>query len=189
MTLLYLGIALWILVHLFKRVTPGARRALADALPKGADRGVISLLLLLSLVLIVVGYRRAEFVPLYDPFPGAGYVNNLLMYVTIVLFGMGSSKGSMRAWLRHPMLMGVVVWGMSHILVNGDLASVILFVSMIVWAIVQMVAINVTDPSWERPEPGPVKRNFVLLGIAAVLYGVIAGVHTALGRNPFLGSY
>lgn len=189
MILMIIGIALWVAVHLMKRVAPGARAALANRFPGGADRGVIAALLALALVLIVIGYRRADFVPVYDPFPGAGHINNLLMYVSIVLFGMGSSKGSMRAWLRHPMLMGVVVWGIAHLLVNGDMASIVLFVSMIVWAIVEMAVINATAGPWTRPEPGPFARNFVLLAIAAVLYAIIAAVHIWLGRNPFLGSY
>lgn len=189
MILLIVGIALWVAVHLFKRIAPSARDALADRLPGGRDRGVIALLLLLSLVLIVIGYRRADFIPVHDSFPGAGHINNVLMYVAVVLFGMGSSKGSMRSWLRHPMLMGVVVWGIAHILVNGDLASVILFTAMIVWAIVEMAVINATAGPWQRPEPGPFARNFVLLGIAAVLYAIIAAIHIFLGRNPFLGSY
>lgn len=189
MTYLIIGIALWALAHLLRRILPGLRSALAETLPSGADRGVIALALLVSLVLMVLGYRRADFVPVYDPLPGAGHLNNLLMYVAIVLFGMGSSKGSMRAWLRHPMLWGVIVWGGAHLLVNGDLASVVLFGSMIVWAGVEMVAINASEGPWQRREPGPFARNFILLGIAAVLYALIASVHIWLGYNPFLGTY
>lgn len=189
MTLLIIGIVLWVAVHLLKRLAPGIRATLHERLPAGADRGVIALLLVLSLVLIVIGYRGMDFVPVYDPFPGAGHLNNLLMYIAVVLFGMGSSKGSMRAWLRHPMLTGVVVWGVAHLLVNGDLASLILFGAMIVWAVTEMLVINAAEGPWKRPEPGPFARNFILLAIAAVLYAIIAVVHIWLGRNPFLGSY
>lgn len=189
MSYLILGILLWAAVHLFKRVVPTGRAAMAATLPKGADRGVIAILLFISLALIVVGYRQAEFEPVYDPLPGAGHLNNLLMYVTVVLFGMGSSKGRMRSWLRHPMLTGVMVWGAAHLLVNGDLASLVLFGSMIAWAIVEILIINTREPVWERPEPGPIARDVVLLVMAAVLFAIIAAIHIWLGRNPFLGNY
>ena len=189
MTYLIVGILLWAAVHLFKRVTPAGREALAATVPKGADRGVIAILLFISLALIVVGYRQADFEPVYDPLPGAGHLNNLLMYVAVVLFGMGSSKGRMRSWLRHPMLTGVLVWGAAHLLVNGDLASLVLFGSMIAWAVVEILIINAREPAWVRPEPGPVARDIRLLIISAVLFAIIAAIHTWLGRNPFLGSY
>lgn len=189
MTLLVSGILLWALVHMFKRLAPGARARLAERLPKGADRGVIAALLALSLVLIVIGYRRAEFVPVYDPLPGMGHLNNLLMLFAVMLMGMGSSRGRMRSWLRHPMLTGVVVWGVAHLLVNGDLASLLLFGGMSLWALAEMALINRAEGPWKRPEPGPISGDVRLVVISLVLYAVIAGIHTWLGYNPFLGSY
>lgn len=189
MTLLVLGILLWSAAHLLRRVAPGVRAMLTRALPPGADRGVIALVLVIGLVLIIAGYWQAGYVSLYSPPPWAWHVNNILMFFAIVLFGMGKSRGSMRAWLRHPMLTGVVVWGGAHLLVNGDLASVVLFGSMVAWAVAEMAAINAATGPWKRPEPGPFARNFVLLFVAAVLYGLIAALHILLGSNPFSGSF
>ena len=50
-----------------------------------------------------------------------------VMLVAVILLGMGSSKGKMRTWLRHPMLTGVLVWSVAHLLVNGDRPSLVLF--------------------------------------------------------------
>ena len=111
------------------------------------------------------------------------------MYIAILLFGMGSSKGKMRAWFRHPMLMGVITWSVAHLLVNGDLASVILFGGLAIWAIIQILLINRAVVDWARPEAGPVARDIRLLVIALVLYAVIAAIHTWLGYNTFLGTY
>lgn len=189
MTLLVAGILLWSTVHLFKRVAPGARAGMDSAMGAGPAKGVIAFLLVVSLVLMVVGYRGAEFEPIYDPTAGMGHLNNLLMLVSVMLLGAGSSKGKLRATLRHPMLSGVIVWGIAHLLVNGDLASLILFGSMIVWAVVEMLVINATVPGWTRPEPGPIKGDIRLLIISLVLYAIITGIHVVLGHNPFLGNY
>ncbi len=189
MTLLYIGIALWCAAHLFKRVLPAARAGLTDRLGEGPAKGVVAAALFLSLVLIVVGYRGAEFSPVYTPMAGAGHLNNLLMLIAVILLGAGKSKGRMRSWLRHPMLTGVIVWSAAHLLVNGDYASVVLFGAMAVWAVVEMTLINWAEGDWERPEPGPVKGDIRLLVISVVVYAVIAGIHIALGYNPFLGTY
>lgn len=189
MILLYIGIALWCAAHLFKRVLPAARAGLSSRIGQGPAKGLVALALLLSVVLMVVGYRGAEFAPVYTPLAGAGHLNNLLMLVAVVLLGAGKSKGRMRSWLRHPMLAGVIVWSGAHLLVNGDYASVVLFGAMAVWAVVEMTMINYAEGDWKRPEPGPLKGDIRLLIISAVVFSVIVGIHSALGHNPFLGTY
>ena len=57
------------------------------------------------------------------------------MLVAVALIGAGHSKGRARGWLRHPMLTGVVVWAVAHLLVNGDVASLVLFGWLGLWAV------------------------------------------------------
>ena len=52
MTLLIIGLALWILVHWFKRLAPNLRASLGDA-----GKGIVAVLLLVGLVLMIIGYR------------------------------------------------------------------------------------------------------------------------------------
>ncbi len=189
MTLLYLGIAIWILVHFFKRIAPEARSGMDRAMGQGPAKGVIAVLLVISIVLMVIGYRAEPYDPVYAPIAGMGHLNNLLMIAAVMLMGAGSSKGKMRSWFRHPMLLGVIVWSFAHLLVNGDYASVVLFGSMALWAVAEIILINRAEPTWSRPEPGPIKGDIRLFVISLVLYAIIAGIHIALGHNPFLGTY
>ncbi len=184
MTILVLGMALWVLAHLFKRIAPARRAALGD---KG--KGMVAGVLLLSVLLIIIGYRTADFIPVYTPLAGMGHLNNLLMFGAIYLLGVGSSKGVLAAKLRHPMLMGVMVWGIAHLLVNGDLASLILFGGMIIWAKAEIIVINRSEGPWAKPEPGPKSKDIKLLGITLILYAIFAAIHTLLGHNPFMGTY
>ena len=189
MKILIAGLIIWTLGHYFKRLMPSGRVALETSIGQGPAKGAIALLLVISIVLMVIGYRSANDLHVYSPMAGIGHLNNLLMYIAILLFGMGSSKGKMRAWFRHPMLMGVITWSVAHLLVNGDLASVILFGGLAIWAIIQMLLINRVVADWARPEAGPVARDIRLLVIALVLYAIIATIHTWLGYNTFLGAY
>lgn len=182
MTLLILGVVLWIAAHLFKRVAPDARAAMGD---KG--RGVIAVLILLSVVLMVIGYRGAEFVHVYSTPGWAVHLNNLLMVVAVVLMGVGSGTSHLRDKMRHPMLAGIKTWAVAHLIVNGDLASIILFGGMLAWAVVQVIVINRAKPEWTRPEPGNTAGDIKLAVISAVVFAVIAGVHFWLGYPTFPG--
>ena len=184
MTLLILGIVLWWVAHLFKRIAPVQRAALGDP-----GKGLVALALAISVVLMVIGYRGADFVPVYMPLPGMGHLNNLLMLISVFLFGVGGTKGSLYPRMRHPMLIGTVVWSVAHLLVNGDLASILLFGGIGLWAVVAMAAINRAGP-WTRPTDGRgVKGDLMNLAGTVVLFAVIAGIHIWLGHNPFIGTY
>ncbi len=189
MQIMIVGILLWVAAHFFKRVLPGARAAMERVMGAGPARGAIAGVIALSIVLMVVGFRAEPYAPVYTPLPGMGHLNNLLMLVALFLSGAGNSKGRARAWLRHPMLWSVVIWSGAHLLVNGDLASIVLFGSLGVWAVVQMLLINRAEGNWQRPEPGPIKGDIKLAVISLVLFAIITGIHMWLGHNPFLGTY
>jgi len=180
MTLLIAGLILWTAAHFFQRIAPDFRASMGNA-----GKGVVAVLIIISVVMMVIGYRAAPVDIVFDA-PGWGKpVNNLLMLVAVALIGMGSSKGRARAWLRHPMLTGLLVWAGAHLLVNGDQASILLFGGLAIWALVSMVMINRAQGPWQRPEPGPASGDIRWLAISAVVFVVIAGIHVWIGPSPF----
>ena len=176
MTLLILGLLLWSFVHFFKRLAPAGRAAMQDKMGD-ASKGVIAILLVISVVLMVIGYRSA---------PTTG-INNLLMLAAVALFGLGSSKSHLRKKMRHPMLTGVVVWAASHLLVHGDTASIVLFGGLAVWALAEIVIINRAQPDYTPYDGGSTAGDIRLGVITVVIYGIISGIHTWLGYCPFGG--
>jgi uncharacterized membrane protein len=185
MTLLIIGILLWVASHTLKRIAPGLRAALGEE----RGKGVMALLALAGIVLMVIGYRGAAVVPVYTPLPGMGHLNNLLMLFSLFFFAAGGMKpGIVATKVRHNMLTGLLIWALAHLLVNGDLASIVLFGSMAAYAIASMLLISRAVP-WQRPERGPVMNDVKSALGAVVLYAVIVGIHWWLGYNPFLGTY
>lgn len=178
---LILGVALWWVAHLLGRIAPALRAK--------AGRGAVAVAVLVSVALMVWGYRHADFAYLYTPLPGIGHLNNTLMLVSVFLFGVGGTKGTLYPRMRHPMLWGTVVWATAHLLVNGDLASLILFGGIGLWALVQMAVINAAGP-WARPAAGRGLKGDAMNAVGTLaLYAAIAGVHILAGHNPFLGTY
>lgn len=180
MTLMILGILLWWAGHFFKRALPGVRANLGNA-----GKGVSAAIVLVGLVLIVIGFRGAEFVPVYDPPVWGRHVNNLLMLIAVILFGTGNSKSSLRRYIRHPMLTGVIVWSVAHLVANGDKAGIVLFGAMGLWAVAEIAVINAREPNYEPWKGGSIAGSAKLLVISAVVYVAIGAIHYWLGRWPF----
>lgn len=183
MTILILGLLLWVAPHLFKRLAPQRHLMMMPQV-----RSMVAGLVVVGVVLMVIGYRMAPEVVLYQPLPGMGHANNTLMLISVYFFGVGGARSLLIDKIRHPMLWGMVLWAVSHLLVNGDLASAVLFGGLGLWAVAEMVLINRAGP-WKRPKPGSIGGDVKNLIGTAAIYGLIAYVHIWLGHSPFLGSY
>lgn len=189
MTLLILGIILWWAAHLSKRLAPNFRQSLTDKLGDGS-KGVFAILIVISVVLMTIGYRGADVQHLYSLPAWAGHLNNLLMIIAILLFGVGSKGSWLGARMRHPMLTAVKVWAVAHLLVNGDVSSLILFGSLLAWAVVSVIVINRAEGGWSPDRSVAFgSRDIKLIVIWSVMFVIIAGIHIWLGHNPFLGAY
>ncbi len=183
MTLLVLGLILWFGAHFFKRFAPDLRARLGDP-----GKGLVALLVVGSVVLMVLGYRAADFIPVWQPPAFMVHVNNLLMILAFWIYGSSAAKGA-KAWpayqIRHPQLVGFMVWAFAHLLVNGDLASILLFGGLLIWAEATIVLINQAEPEWTPPEPAGRPTYIRLAVITLVLVAVVTGIHAWLGVWPF----
>ncbi|AEI95043.1 MULTISPECIES: NnrU family protein [Roseobacter] len=183
MLLLIAGLILWIAAHYFKRLMPQQRAAMGNA-----GKGVAAVAIVASLVLMVMGYRAADFIPVWQPPAFMMHVNNTLMLFALWVYGSSAAKGA-KAWpaykLRHPQLVGFKIWALAHLLVNGDLASIILFGGLLAWAVGSVILINKAEPEWTAPERAGMATRVRLAVITLVLYGLISAVHIWAGVWPF----
>lgn len=180
MTTLILGVFLWIDAHLFKRILPKVRESLGD---KG--KGLVAVASIVALIMMVIGYRMADGPVFWGPSPMLTGVNNLLMLFAVYLFAASGMKLGVTRKIRHPMLAGVVVWAIAHLLVNGDLESIILFGGLLIWAKVSMIMISRAQPIWEKPPAKAAKKEVIGVVAAAVVYCVIVGIHLIFGLSVF----
>ena len=74
---------------------------------------------------------------------------------------------------------------LAHLLVNGDLASLILFGGLLAWAVLDLIFINKMQPVWDRPKAGPVYFDVLHLVVAVLIMGVIGMIHARLGYPVF----
>jgi len=180
MLLLIAGLALWMGAHFFKRLAPEQRAAMGE---KG--RVPVALSILAGVVLMVIGYRMAEGAFFWGRHPAMVGVNNLLMLLSVYLFAVSGAKTALARRIRHPQLTAVKTWAVAHLLVNGDVASLVLFGGLLAWAVAEVILINRAEPEWTPPAPAPVKKEVSAVVITLVVYGLISAIHYWLGDPVF----
>ncbi len=164
MNMLIAGVVIWIAAHLVPTLARGLRQGLIDRLGPGPYRGIFSLIIVAAVVLIVVGWRSTPEHFLYVLPPWSRVTGFALLFVAFVLLGASHYKTAIKRVVRHPMLMGVFVWSLGHLLTNGTTRALVLFGGLGAWALVQIALINARDGAVE-PAASP--------GFAAELKGVL----------------
>ncbi|UWQ54602.1 NnrU family protein [Leisingera caerulea] len=182
MALLILGLLLWWGGHLFKRLAPDMRASMGNA-----GRGVVALVLVAGIVLMVLGYRGTEFIHVWAPPSFMVHINNLLVLIAIYMMSPAPKKGALLNGMRHPMLAGFKLWAAAHLLVNGDLASIILFGGLLAWAVAEVIVINRSEPDWQPGPKGRLAKDGMFFLASIVLLVVIGYVHGLIGPSPFPG--
>jgi len=140
MTLLIVGLALFLGVHLVPVLQP-LRARLRTALGEGGYKIAFSLVSALGLVLIVAGWWVAgPGAPLFAPSPLAQRAAPYAMIAAFILLASSHMPAHLRAAVQHPMLVGVIIWSLVHLFANGDARGTLLFGSFLAFAIVDLVS-------------------------------------------------
>ena len=179
---LIFGVILWALPHWFKRLMPNFRNSLGQT-----GRIGVALAVLVSVVLMIIGYRSAPIITVWSPPVLFIHFNSLLMLIAFAVFAVSHTRGRFKGALRHPMLHSVQIWAVAHLLVKGDLASIILFGFMLLWATGSVLLINRAEV-WTRPALGDKPKDILFIGITIVSFLAVATLHAFFGVWPFPGS-
>jgi uncharacterized membrane protein len=148
MTLLILGLILFLGMHSIRVFGEGTRTALQQRIGANGYKAAYSLLSLAGLVLIVMGYGAARENPqiLWIAPVWTRHLAALLTLLSFVLLAAAYVPGNaIKARLHHPMVLGVKVWALSHLLANGMLADVLLFGGFLAWAVLSFRAARGRD--------------------------------------------
>jgi len=180
MKLLISGILLWSLVHLFPCAMHDVRSNLVEKFGINRYRGVFSLLIALSLVIIIFGWKAALPNTLYAPPLTAGPLPSLLVLVAFILFAAAQAHTNIKRLIRHPQLTAVVAWGIAHLLTNGDSRSITLFGGLTLWAIIAMVLSSRRDGHWRKPDAVAIKSDFIMIVAGALGFAVVLYAHQYL---------
>jgi uncharacterized membrane protein len=187
MAILILGLVVFFGIHLVRIVAPGFRAAQVAA-NENRWKGIYSVVSLVGIALIIWGWHlyRFEAPEIYEPPSWGRHLTALLVLIAFILIAAANAPaGYIRNRLKHPFLTGIILWSTGHLLANGDLASLLLFGSFLVYAVVDLIAVI---PRGD-PAPAVVKpRSDIIAIVAGVVVFAVFGfwLHGWLfGAYPF----
>jgi uncharacterized membrane protein len=186
------GLAVFLGTHVFT-TRREARAALIARLGEGPYKLLYSLVAALGLVLIGYGYgdyRANDWIAVWEPPAWTRHVAVLLMWPAVIAILAAYLPGRIKATLKHPMLVGVKLWAFAHLIANGDLGSIILFGSILAWAVFDRIAVKRRgDPlpiaragAWKNDLLAVVAGTILYLALGLVFHPVVIGVPAFAAR-------
>jgi uncharacterized membrane protein len=158
---------------------------------EGSWKGMYSLLSIAGFVLLIWGYGQARQAPvvLWTPPLAMRHLAGLLTLIAFIFITAAYvPRNGLKARLHHPMLLGVKVWALAHLLANGTLADVLLFGSFLVWAILCFKSARQRDRANNTVYPaGTASGTAITVVAGAAAWAVFAfWLHGMLiGVRPF----
>jgi len=173
MTLLILGLVLFLGVHSVRIFAEPWRGAMRARLGENGWKGAYTVASLLGFVLMVWGFGQARMEPvaLWASPTWLRHVAALLMLVSFVLLAAAYvPRNGIKARLHHPMVLGVKVWAFAHLISNNMLGETVLFAAFLAWSVLCFRAARQRDAA-----AGTVYPPGTAAGTAAtVVAGVVA---------------
>jgi uncharacterized membrane protein len=195
MALLILGLVLFIGTHMFVTLR-AARAAVIEAIGERPYKGAVTIVSIIGVLLIGFGfdkYRRTDWMDVWYPPHWTYYITQLLMWPASIFVVAAYIRGDIWRTLKHPMLVGIKTWAVAHLVSNGDLGSIVLFGSFLLWAAYDRVSLK------HRPDPGAPaipadgrRNDIIAIVVGTVLYLLLGLVfhplvvgHAVFGRAAF----
>ena len=191
MTLLIAGLLLFLGVHSMRIVADGFRTAQIARLGANGWKGLFALLSIAGFVMIVWGFGLARQQPvlLWATPSWLRHAASLLTLVAFVLVVAAYVPGNaIKGRLHHPMVLGVKLWALAHLIANNTLADLLLFGSFLVWAVLSFRAAKARDRAAGTVYPaGTMPRTVLAVAIGVAAWAAFAfWAHQALiGVRPF----
>ena len=192
MTLLVAGLVLFIATHLLRPIAPGLRNAAIAALGKPGWMALHGIASLVSLALIAYGFvvaRENGGEMLYYPPAFLSHIALTLMLIASICLVAGFlPAGHIRTKLKFPILVAIKIWALAHLLANGESYSVLLFVTVLAWAVILRITLKKRIATGETKLPVFVSAKYdaISVVIGLVLYlAIVFKLHEwVIGVSP-----
>jgi uncharacterized membrane protein len=178
MVYLIFGLVLFFGVHSVP-MFPSSKASLESRFGAMPFKGIYSLLALTGFALILIGASRAEIRAVFTPPTWGATVATLAMPVAFCLLVAAYVPNNFRHVIRHPMLSGVFLWALVHLLTNGDLASVLLFGSFGTYSVVDIISVNRRSPAPATARQ-PLGMDVLVLAIGFAAFWTVRYFHLQL---------
>ena len=174
MNLLILGIIIFFSIHLVP-ISP-LKNILINRLGENKYKGLYSLIALVGLLIIIYGFGHADFYHVWDPLPYSREIALVLMPISMVLLAAANVQTNIKRFIKHPMLVAILVWSFVHLIGNGDLRSIILFASFGVYALIDII-FSKKVLTTNNTTNYTLAKDIIVIIIGLLIYAVIVYFH------------
>jgi len=188
MNYLILGLLIFLGAHSIRIVAEDWRTRARARWGEAAFKGVYSVVSLVGFGLIIYGFGLAREVPsmLWMPPRGMRHAASLLTLFSFVFLAAAYvPRNAIKARFHHPMVLGVKIWALAHLLANGSVAHVLLFGAFLAWAVLDFIASRRRDRALGTTYPAGTTAatlTTVAVGVGAwavfalYLHGLLIGI-------------
>lgn len=174
MAFLVLGIILFFGIHTLKPVFSDHRQVLIERLGEIRYKIYYSMIAGIGLGLIIYGYIQADYIWLWSPLPGATMVTFALMVPAALLLVGADFPTSWGKAVKHPMMIGTVIWAIAHLWVNGHVKALLLFGGFGIYAVMIL-----SQADWKKEiKPKPLVLNLLWVPVSIGAYVGVRYLHT-----------
>lgn len=168
------------------------RAALIARIGEGAYKALYSVVALAGIALIAYGfarYRQTGWIDVWYPPAATRHIAVALMWPAVILVVAAYIRGRIYLTLKHPMLAGVKLWALAHLLANGDLGSIVLFGGILAWAVYDRISLkHRTDSGGPQIPVGGISNDLIAVAVGTIAYLALAFVfHPAVIGVPVFG--
>lgn len=178
MLVLVLGLLVFFAIHLLPAQTE-MRGSLVSRFGEVGYKAIFSIVSLIGLTLIILGYHKLQLHPGKDPqlwYPPmwTRHIALALMWPAMIALAAAYVPSRIHTMLKHPMLVAIKIWALAHLIANGDLGSLILFGSFMAFAVYDRISVKrrgALGPVGQKT--GPWINDVIVLVLGTGLYVAI----------------
>ena len=176
MALLIAGLILFLGAHSTRVFADDWRTRTLERIGELKWKGLVTALSIAGFVLMIVGYDQARMTPiaLWQPPLWTRHVAVLFNLLAFVLVAAAYvPRNIIKSKIGHPMIAGVKIWALAHLLANGTLADVLLFGTFLMWAVLDFRVSRRRDRMNATVYPSAAMANSLLTLVVGLGAGVV----------------
>jgi uncharacterized membrane protein len=187
-----IGLVIFLGAHVFVSMRD-ERASLVARIGEWPYRGLFSLVSIVGILLIAYGfasYRAAGMIMVWNPPAWTRHIVVVLMWPASIMVAAAYIPGNIKRVLKHPMLAGVKTWALAHLCANGDLGGIILFGSVLAWAVYDRITLKHRADPGAPPIPiGGAKNDMIAVVVGTIIYLALGFVfHPIVVGVPAFGT-
>lgn len=176
MTRLAIGVLLWSMIHFVPALAVDFRSSMIKRFGDYPYKGAFIVVMAISLYLIISGWSSLTPVEpdvlssVYTVPEWGGHAAAVLVLIGFILFLAPYPPNNIKRIMRHPQLIGFILWGVGHLLAVSSVRSIVFFGGLTIWALIEIFLINKREGVWVKPDKAPVRNDITMILFSVLAY-------------------